>query len=328
MEGIMTKDKVLSILAKENKYVSGEEISRRIGVSRAAVNSGVKALRSEGYEIDSVTNRGYMLISRPDALTSGSVGAYLDEERMKSVLVLDKVDSTNKLLREMAFDGAPQGQVVIADEQTMGRGRMGRSFFSPKDKGIYFSYLLKPDLAPADAVTLTAWTAVAMVRAIEHVSGFRPGIKWVNDLMSGGRKLCGILTEMSIESETGRIDSIIVGIGININNEEEDFSDEIKDIATSIFLESGKTVSRAALAGAMIEEMDKLAAAWPDEKDEYLALYREYDITCGRDINVISGGKTRPARSVMINDDFSLKVQYPDGTSEDLSSGEVSLRFR
>ena len=323
----MTKDKVLAILAKEKKYVSGEEISRTIGVSRAAVNAAVKVLKSEGYEIDSVTNKGYMLTGGPDSLTMGSVGAYLDEERMKSVLVLDTVDSTNKLLREMAFDGAPQGQTVISNEQTMGRGRMGRSFFSPRDKGIYFSYLLKPDQAPSDAVSLTAWTAVAMVRAIERVSGFMPGIKWVNDLVSGGRKLCGILTEMSIESETGRIDSIIIGIGININNDTEDFSDDIKDIATSILIESGKPVSRAALAGAMIEEMDRLASAWPYERDEYLEAYREYNITCGRDINVISAGRTRPAAAVQINDDFSLKVRYPDGRTEDLSSGEVSLRF-
>ena len=322
----MTKDSVLAILAREKTYISGEDMSRRIGVSRAAVNAAVKALKAEGYDIDSVTNKGYLLKEGPDRLSTGSVGAYLTEERMKTVLVVDKVDSTNKLLREMAYNGAPDGQIVIADEQTTGRGRMGRSFFSPKDKGIYFSYLLKPDMAPGDAVTLTAWTAVAISRAISRVSGFTPGIKWVNDLVSQGRKLSGILTEMSIESETGRIDSIIIGIGVNVNNGEEDFSDDIRDIATSLYLETGRKTSRAALAAAMTEEMDRLRAAWPGARTEYLEAYRDHDITCGRQVNVISGSKVRPAEAIRINDDFSLKVKFSDGSVEDLSSGEVSLR--
>ena len=324
----MTKESVLAILARSDEYVSGEEISRLIGVSRAAVNAAVKALRAEGYIIDSVTNRGYKIVDSPDVLSSGAVGAFLDDKRRETVLVLDKIDSTNKYLRELAFNGAPSGQVVIANEQTMGRGRMGRSFFSPKDKGIYFSYLLRTDTAPQDAVTLTAWTAVAMVRAIQRVSGWTPGIKWVNDLISHGHKLCGILTEMSIESETGRIDSIIIGIGININNHIEDFSDEIKDIATSICLETGKTVSRSELAACMIEEMDSLAAAWPSSRTEYLEAYRKYDQTCGKEINVISAKNVRSARAISINDDFSLKVIFADGHTEDLSSGEVSLKIK
>lgn len=323
----MTKDKVLAILVKNNNYVSGEEISRSIGVSRAAVNTAVKSLKASGYEISSVTNRGYKLISAPDILSSGSVGALLDEDRMERVIVLDSTDSTNKYLRQLAYDGAPDGQVVIADEQTAGRGRMGRNFFSPKGKGIYFSYMLKPDLAPQDAVTLTAWTAVAMVRAIEKTSGFRPGIKWVNDLVSGGRKLCGILTEMSIESETGRIDSIIIGIGININNEETDFPEDLREIASSIAVLSGHQVSRSALAASMIRELDKMSADWPDKKEEYLRAYREYDITSGRNVTVISGGKNRDAQAITINEDFSLKVRFPDGSTEDLSSGEVSLKL-
>ena len=134
----MTKDKVLAILARSKDHVSGEEISNIIGLSRAAVNAAVKALRSNGYEIDSVTNKGYLLKGGPDLLSPGAVGSYLEPDRMDHVLVLDKTDSTNKVLREMAFDGAPGGQVVIANEQTMGRGRMGRSFFSPSGKGIYF----------------------------------------------------------------------------------------------------------------------------------------------------------------------------------------------
>ncbi len=323
----MTKDKVLAILARKNDYISGEEISNMIGLSRAAVNAAVKALRSDGYDIDSVTNKGYMLKGGPDLMSAGAVGAYLDPERMDHVLILEKTNSTNKLLREMAFECSPGCQVVIANEQDAGRGRMGRNFFSPKDNGIYLSYLMRPDVPPQDAATLTAWTAVAMVRAIENVSGFRPSIKWVNDLMHRGHKLCGILTEMSIESETGRIDSIIIGIGINVNNEASEFPEDIKDIATSIFLETGKKSSRSLLAASMIKELDKLASDWPEARDEYLESYRNSNITCGREVSVISGGKVRPAETIMINDDFSLKVKYQDGTYDDLASGEVSLKL-
>ncbi|MBR6473589.1 MAG: biotin--[Firmicutes bacterium] len=248
-------------------------------------------------------------------------------ERMKHVLVLDRTDSTNRVLKDMARDGASTGQVVIANEQDAGRGRLGRSFFSPKDKGIYFSYLLRPEAAPKDAVSLTAWTAVATVRAIERVSGFTLGIKWVNDLVSGDRKLCGILTEMLIDNSTGSIDSIIAGIGINVNNSPEDFPEDISDIATSLAIEAGHEISRAELAAAMIKEMDKLSANWPYAYEEYLEAYRTYDITSGRDIRIISGASIRPATAIRINDDFSLKVKFSDGSVEDLSSGEVSLKL-
>lgn len=322
-----TADRVLAILAREKEYVSGEDISSRIGLSRAAVNAAVKALRSAGYEIDSVTNKGYRLLSAPDVLNLGLLGAYISDERLESLTVLNSTDSTNKVLREMAFDGAPAGQTVIANEQSAGRGRMGRNFFSPRDNGIYLSYLLRPDVAPAEAVTLTAWTAAAMVRAVKKVAGTAPGIKWVNDLYMNGKKICGILTEMSVESETGRIDSIIIGIGINVNTAKDDFPEDIRDIASSIAAETGNRVSRTALAAAMIGELDKLNADWPKKKDDYLEAYRQYDMTCGRDINVISRGSVRPAEAITINDDFSLKVKYPGGETEDLSSGEVSLKL-
>ena len=321
-----TTDKVLTILLREKRYVSGEEISEMIGFSRASVNSAVKSLRSIGYEIDSVTNKGYMLISGPDILSLGAIGEYLDDKRLERVVVLDRTDSTNKVLREMAFDGASPGTTVIANEQNAGRGRMGRNFFSPGDCGIYLSYLMKPDTAPSDAVTVTAWTAVAMVRAIERVAGIRPDIKWVNDIMFNRLKLCGILTEMSVESETGRIASIIIGIGINVKNKTSDFPKELKKIATSLAVASGKKINRAELAAAMITELDKMSRDWPNKKEEYLAAYREADMTCGCEVNVLSGESKRLAEAVKINDDFSLKVRYPDGKKEDLSSGEVSLK--
>ena len=251
----------------------------------------------------------------------------IGKERMERVMVLDQTDSTNNLLKKMASQGAPQGLVVIADEQTGGRGRMGRSFFSPKGKGIYLSYLMKPDMAPSDAVSLTAWAASAMARAVKDACGTAPGIKWVNDLYMNGKKICGILTEMTI-GESGKIDGIVIGIGINVNNNPSDFPDDIAGIASSIAIETGKEVSRSHLAAYMIRELDWIARDWPENKEDYLRTYRELDITCGRDVNVISGGQVLPATVIQINDDFSLKVKFSDGRLSDLSSGEITLRLR
>ena len=204
---------------------------RELDCSRVAVNNAVKALRADGYEIISSTKKGYMLGESPDRVERGELYALLSTERMETVECIDSVDSTNKSLRELADSGARDGTVLLANCQTAGRGRLGRAFVSPRDKGIYLSLLLRPRLAPRDTTALTAWTAVAARRAIKKVCGLDTGIKWVNDIVHNGRKLCGILTEMSVEGETGAINCIIVGIGINVNETAEDFPDELRDKA-------------------------------------------------------------------------------------------------
>lgn len=322
----MTKDAVLAILKKSGDYVSGERISASLGVSRAAVNTAVKSLRAEGYEILSATNRGYALVNAPDRLTAGELLSCLSEERMKRVLCLDSVDSTNRRLREMAYDGAPEGQVVLANEQTGGRGRLGRSFASPRDKGIYFSILLRPEGTPADSVAITAWTAVAVRRAIQTVCGVSPSIKWVNDLVLNGKKLCGILTEMSVESESGRVQSVIVGIGLNVNEIPADFPEEVRQVATSLAAETGKTCARAPLAAEIIRQMDRLRADWPQEKAAYLEAYRTGNLTVGREVCITTANGERHAEAVTIREDFSLAVRYADGRTENLLGGEVSVR--
>ncbi len=212
----MIKEEVLAILKKKNDYVSGEKISTELGVSRMAISHAVKSLRNDGYNVSSVTNKGYRLLENPDMdrLTAGELMSYLSRERMKHVLCLDIVDSTNTKLRELAFDGADSGYVVMANQQTCGRGRLGRSFMSPKDTGIYLSMLLRPDCLPKDCPAITAWTGVAVSRAIKRVTGISPSIKWVNDLYMSDKKICGILSELSVESESGHVQHIIVGIGM------------------------------------------------------------------------------------------------------------------
>ena len=207
-----------------------------------------------------------------------------------------------------------------------GKGRRGRAFASPQDNGIYLSILFHPDTLPTDIVEITAWTAVATNNAIEEVCGVRAGIKWVNDLVIDRKKICGILTEMSVESESGYIQYLIIGIGINVNGQAEDFPAEIRSTATSLAMETGKTHSRAALAAALIRELDSMCRAWPKEKTKYLEAYRRDNITTGKEITVVRGTEEAPAFAVAIGDDFSLRVRYADGRSEALSSGEISIK--
>ena len=323
----MTKDQVLMHLKKASGYLSGEEISQKIGVTRAAVSEAVKALRKAGYVIDSATRKGYLLRESPNVLSLAEMTPYLPEERLSRILVLEKTGSTNSDLKGMADEGAPEGQVIIANEQTEGRGRRGRSFLSLKDKGIYFSYLLRPDCRPEDVISITAWTAVAIARAVKKVCGIRPDIKWVNDLQIDGRKICGILSEMWMESESAHIKYIIVGIGINVNQSPEDFPEDLRETAGSIAMGHGKHLSRSHLAAEMVREMDALAASWPKGKEKYFKTYRSYCITEDRDIAVITPKETKKAHAICVNPDFTLKVSYEDGSVEDLSSGEVSTRL-
>ena len=330
----MLKDLVLTSLLQAEGFLSGASVSRDLQVSRAAVNQAVKALRADGYEIESVTNRGYRLISGPDRITCGSLQALLGEERMERILCYDSTDSTNRRLQEAVLEGrAPHGLIAVANEQTAGRGRLGRSFASPQDLGIYMSVLFRPevfgDASPSSSWTaLTSWTAVAVCRAIETVYDVQPGIKWVNDLYLGGKKICGILTLMDLESESGLIRDIIIGIGVNVQETEDDFPEDIRDIAGSLYQQTGKRTDRSILAAEMIRQLDRLCEDWtdPDAAGVYLDAYRRRSLVIGRPVSVITPKTSKKATAESIGDDFSLHVRYADGTEEDLRGGEISIR--
>lgn len=324
----MLKDDVLKLISKEDGYISGEAISHKLGVSRAAVNTAVKALREDGYEIESSTNKGYLLTNSPDILSKGSVSVYLPDSRCEDLLVFDSVDSTNTVLKDLASKGAKSGTVVIADHQTGGKGRRGRSFASPSGEGIYMSYLFKPESGFDKISDLTSWTAVAVSDAIRNAYGLDSQIKWVNDLLMNRKKICGILTEVTVEGESGFIDTCIIGIGVNVN--EASFPSELSEIATSISIENGGTkFIRAKLASEMIKSMDKLASNWPSGP-YYLERYRELNITTGSRITAFpqmtENCQGRTGEAIAINEDFSLKVKFDDGSVENLRSGEVSVR--
>lgn len=236
----------------------------------------------------------------------------------------DCIDSTNTYLQSLAERGAPAGTVILADRQTAGRGRMGRSFHSPAGSGLYMSVLLRPLLRPEQLMHLTCAVAVAACRAIENATGFRPQIKWVNDIVWEGKKLGGILTTISIDSSTGLADRVIVGIGINCSNTA--FPDELKEIATSLSTVTGRNFSREKLAAELVRQLEIMARELIDCQGAYMAYYRENCVVKGKRVQLIRGEERREATVLNIDDNGALIVHSANGSTEIINSGEVSLR--
>lgn len=237
----------------------------------------------------------------------------------------DCVGSTNDLAKKLADDGAAHGTVIIAGRQTCGRGRMGRSFQSPGGMGIYLSVILRPNCTADQLMHLTCAAGVAMCNAVEKATKYRPGIKWINDLVANDRKLGGILTELSLE-HGGSVRYAVVGIGINCHQKPEDFPIELEKIATSLAIATGKPIHRSALAAAMISELADMSTSLLTEKAAVMEQYRRDCVTLHRDVAVIQAGKTVPATAVGLDDAGALLVRYADGTTGKVTSGEVSVR--
>ena len=302
----MSRQDVLALLREqEGAFVSGEEISHRLGLSRAAIWKAVDALRREGYTVEARTGRGYRLLDAPDVLTEPEIRRFLGETARvgRTLVCLAEVDSTNLRARQLAAEGAADGTVVVADRQTAGRGRLGRSFQSPGGQGIYLTALLRPDLPPERLSPVTAMAGVAVCRAVERLCSVSPGLKWPNDPVLDGKKLCGILTELSLEGETARVQELVLGIGINVSQRPEDFTPEVREI-------------------------DRLCAALAaGETGPYLAEYRRRCVNLGRTVRLLrpdGGGET--AEALDIDEEFGLVVRRPDGAVKTVWSGEVSVR--
>lgn len=326
----MGKETVLALLLREKgRYVSGESISALLGITRAAIWKSISALRAQGYEIDAVPGRGYCLKALPDVLSEQTVRSFLGTVKTLGGRIdcFDSIDSTNAYLKRIALDGAPDGTVAVAAEQTSGRGRRGRSFQSAAGKGVYLSVLLRPEMTPAQLMPLTGLVAVAMSRAVDRVGGTNVQIKWTNDLILNGRKLCGILTELSVEGETGELQYVVAGIGFNVSQREEDFDGEVAKIATSILRETGKLVSRAELAAAMIEELDALYTALKTgDTSGYLDEYRRRCVTIGREVQLLWQDTKEKVTALDVDEEFGLIVRRENGTVETVRTGEVSVR--
>ena len=319
-----TKEKLIELLEKQNgEYLSGTAIAERLGISRAAIWKNIKQLENEGYLIEAVTNKGYRLDPLSDVVNEKTITENLQNKNgIIQVEVRDEVSSTNTLLKETAQD-LPDWYVLAAGSQNAGRGRTGRGFFSPKGSGVYLSVLLRPDIPVRDAGKLTTAAAVAACRTIETWTEAEPVIKWVNDVFVNGKKVCGILTEASVNFETGAPDWIVTGIGFNVYQPEGGFPAEIAATAGAIS-EHRQNKLRSKLAAGFsynfYDNFSRLSA---------VDLHKEYKRRCfivGKPIYVLRGEEKVPAFAVDIDKDYGLKVRYEDGKTEILSAGEVSIR--
>ena len=256
------------------------------------------------------------------AILAGLSPAYPWKDRL---FVYPELDSTNNRLKLLASQGAPQGTVLIADRQTGGRGRMGRTFLSPAGMGVYLSILLRPACAPTELMHLTCAAAAAMCRAVEASTGIAPGIKWTNDLVWGKQKLAGILTEMGL-SAGGNVDWAIIGIGVNCCQKEADFAPEIRDRACSLAMASGQEIDRSRVAAAMMDALYEMNSTLFTGKEDMLRYYRSRCVTLGKEVSIVKGEEVRHAKALDVDGEGALVVRFPDGHTEAVSAGEVSVR--
>lgn len=319
------KEQVLQRLeAYRGSSVNGANLAEEFNVTRSAIWKAIKALQADGYSITSVRNRGYCLEDHNDILSKESLFPYLTAKgRTFDIEVFPTLPSTNTYLKSLASSGVPEGKVIFALEQTQGKGRMGRSFYSPKSTGLYFSVLLRPTLSLEDSLLITSSAAVAVARAIEAIFPVTAQIKWVNDIFVADKKVCGILTEASLNFESGQLDYAVLGIGINVSTEH--FPEHIQAIAGS--LADGiqtTTPIHIRLAAECLNQLGDMINRYSDSS--YITEYKQRSFIIGRTIQIIKGDNTQSAIAVSLDDRAHLTVQYEDGTMEVLQSGEVSIR--
>lgn len=321
----MTKDSVLELLwSQADRSVSGAELARRLRLSRTAVWKAVEQLRAEGYLIESAPRRGYRLLSKSDVLSAPGIEKYLDCPGLR-LRYAEELGSTNTALKELANRGERAGLALVAGRQTAGRGRMGRSFFSPEDSGVYLSLLLRPALPAAEAVRITACAAVAAAETLEELSGRRLQIKWVNDLLLDGKKVCGILTEAALDCESGQLHYAVVGIGVNVLAPAGGFPAELRDRAGAVFSERTLPELRCRVAAGILNRLWRSCGGTGIEDD--FAAYRDRSLVLGREVELLSPGREpEPARVLALERDYALLVRLADGTERRLQSGEVRLR--
>ena len=318
------KEEVLACLEQEKgAFISGEALAQRLGVSRNAVWKAIKALEAQGYAIEGVTKKGYRLAQACSILSAAAVRRYAGSS-VTSIEYHDSIDSTNNRAKELAAQGCPAGTLVVANQQTAGRGRQGRPFYSPSGSGVYFSVVLRPSFALADITAVTSFAAVCTAQAIEEVFVTPVQIKWVNDLFAQGRKCCGILTEASILPESGGIDYIVVGIGVNVSAPEGGFPGEVAQVAQAL-CEGNPDANdgRARLAAHAANLLAQGAETIPSKP--HLEEYRRRSLLDGRSVTVEQGRESFRALVLGVNDDLTLQVQLEDGSQRALSHGEVHI---
>jgi BirA family biotin operon repressor/biotin-[acetyl-CoA-carboxylase] ligase len=317
-------DAILQLLREHpTAFLSGEEISRHLKVSRTAVWKRIERLRTMGYEIEASTRSGYRLIQSPDLLTPAEVEPLLKTKWMgKTIHYFRSLDSTNSKAYQLALNGAEEGEVVISESQEKGRGRLGRQWFSPPFLNLYLSVILRPKISPHQASLNTLMAAVATAEAIQKFSGLRPLIKWPNDILLRDRKVAGLLNE--IHSETDRIHFVILGIGVNLNMDEKMFSKEICTVATSLKIEMGQTVSRKIFLQFFLQEMEKWYSTFLEEGSAViLKAWRDRAHIKGRQVKVTSFGETVTGIAIDVDSDGALILETEDGKQKRVVAGDI-----
>lgn len=318
------QNKILKLLLNNDEYLSGQLISEQLGISRQAVNKAVMSLRNKGYEIESVTRKGYLLKSCPNVLNEEAVKIHLNTKFIgRNIKILETVGSTNDYLKELGSKGAENGTVIAAREQTAGKGRLGRVWQTKKDDCIAFSVLLRPNLTPWEICSITPLTGLAVCRAINDFCMLDSKIKWPNDIIVGRKKLVGILTEMSAEFD--RVEYTVTGIGINVGHSV--FPKEIAHKATSVLLENGRHIDKNKFLATVINYLEDILT-----KNNYRLTgeassdYANLCATIGRQVTFTRGNRNVSGMAVSVNNSGELEVMLSNGTIVTVNSGEVTVQ--
>lgn len=328
---------ILKALNSKDDYISGEELSLLIGVSRTAIWKHMQELRKKGYVIDSRSKKGYKLMKATENLDRNMIQTKLETAWVgRELLIFSTIDSTNTEGKRRGAEQLLNGTAILSEEQTAGKGRLGRQWISPKYKGLWMSLFFHPEnLEPKDGSKMTILAAASVCRAIEKLTGLTVGIKWPNDLVCNKKKVCGILTEMAADPD--RIDWLILGIGINVNLEEQDFPEELKETGTSLKIEKQLSADR----GFLVENIDRNALAaeimnqFEKDSEEFfqngsihgiLEYYNEKVLVKDRELLIQKAGKALPGIGVGVNEEGHLLVRMDNGELQEFFSGEVSVR--
>ena len=321
------RDRVLQILYRKNgECVSSSEITGELGITRSAVFKIINELKKQGFDIESIHHRGYRLGNEKDIISPEIINEIIEKEGMnRSIQYFERVDSTNTFAKKIIMEGESYPDIIIANEQEQGRGRLGREFYSPKGTGIYCSFILDPFIKIENSILVTVAASVAVSRAIEKVTNKDTRIKWINDIYIDDKKVCGILTEAVTDFETGIIGKIILGIGINFNTPSESFPDEITDRASSVFMDDTFGVTRNQLIAQLIIEIDECMN--DIENDEIIRNYRNKSLVLGKMLEITYFGQEKPiqGKAVDIDRNGFLIIETKNGLLT-LNSGEVSIR--
>jgi BirA family biotin operon repressor/biotin-[acetyl-CoA-carboxylase] ligase len=318
------KSEILKWLRKDGGYVSGQALCERFGVSRTAIWKAIRQLQEQGYQIEGVRNKGYHLIDSCDIMTKTEIISCIKGTFGRNVEYYDTIDSTNIRAKRLAEEGADTGTLVVADCQNSGRGRRGRVWVSPAGKNIFMSLILRPDILPSQASMLTLVSALAILKGVKKATGLQTAIKWPNDIIAHGKKMCGILTEMSAELEG--VHYVVVGIGINVNMES--FPEEVSQIATSLLLETGVITRRSHLIASIMQAFEEYYEEFISQGDlsGLISVYNIHMVNALKEVRVLDPAGSYQGKALGINEKGELLVELPGGEVKHVISGEVSIR--